>query len=104
MDTFAPRLRERWPAATLISLFLFVTGAVVFLQIGPAKVETGEVVRFGIRATHVGNKPTVIVRTPVGEQHEIIASSGALRGCASGDEIQLVRKARRLEVAPFGCP
>jgi hypothetical protein len=101
VDTFAPRLRERWPMVTLAALFLVVSGALVFLNIGPTSVELGKVVRLGVRGD---SQPTVIVRTMAGEQLEIVAPAGSLRGCVSGDDIELLRKANRVEVAPVGCP
>jgi hypothetical protein len=104
VDSFAPRLRERWPMAALMVLFVLVGAAIIFMRKGPATVETGEIVRFGIRANHLGNQPTVIVRTAAGEQREFIAPAGSLRGCISGDDIQLLRKPNGLEAAPVACP
>lgn len=104
MDSFAPRLRERWPMAALIALFVLIGAAIVFMRAGPTEVQTAEIIRLGIRATHLGNQSTVIVRTASGEQREIAAPAGSLRRCASGDEIRLLRKPNGLEVAPVACP
>jgi hypothetical protein len=70
---------------------------------GPTNAETGEVVRFGIRADYAGNKPSVIVRTSAGKQFEIVAPATSLQGCSRGAKIKLLRKVNRLEVAPIGC-
>jgi hypothetical protein len=90
--------------AALVLLFLLAGGVVIAVQSGPVSSELAKVVRFGIRASHLGNQPTVIVRTTNGKQYEIVALAGSIKGCASGEDIRLLRRGNWLEVAPVGCP
>ncbi|WP_176473031.1 hypothetical protein [Sphingomonas lenta] len=84
-------------------IFAAFIAASVYSQIGPAKDEYGEVVRFGSYAHDLGNRPTLIVRTVDGRQHELKASPESLRHCEVGGSVRLVRKAHSLRVDPRGC-
>ena len=99
-------LRLRGELLTVLvigGIFAAFIGVSAYSLTEPANIESGTIVRFGSYATDLGNRPTVIVRTVDGRQHELKASPGALRHCQVGHTLHLVRRAYSVRVDPQGC-
>lgn len=102
--SFARFLSGELIAAVLIGLVLIACGAWIFWrETGPASIEWGKVVQFGITADGEGNHPTVIVTAADGRLTELKTTQPILLGCSPGSRIRLVRRSNSLNVDPRGC-
>ena len=68
----------------------------------PERVEA-QLVRFGSRATEVGDKPLLLVRLSDGTVRQARARRSDVRLCRVGQTIQLMRRGSLLTLQPGGC-
>jgi len=90
-------------AGALVALVLLIVGGFLYLNAGTEQAITGQIVRFGMYADDIGNRPLVLVRLPDGSEREIQTPRDVLLRCRVGDNISLTRNGSYLKITPDGC-
>ena len=107
-DPFAADARRERLRFELLMLALILPLFALSILLRPGAGAGGEaleaeVVRFGTRATELGNRPVVTVRLDDGSMRAVRATRGSIAGCKAGDRISLIQRRRFLGVGIKGC-